>query len=270
MRSVLGRVVLGAAVAAAVVVPAGQARAVEPRATTVLTLSFNMCGGKCNDGRPAVADEVAAAIANRDPKAATPQEVCAGQAKRLRARLGAAWTVEHVPTRHRCDDGSDYGIALAYRGESAWQKVWPLPNPGGHEPRRMVCAKLSGPDVLACSTHIDFHADGTRGAQIREVARIMAGYATAGHAAYVGGDFNAAPGDAQLNPLYRPAYGQGAAGRHNEASGCCTRGGTATGDGGRKIDYVFGLAGRFTPGGVEVVPSGLSDHREVWAKLVLG
>lgn len=264
MRRLVGAVVV-ALVAGLAWVPAGQAAAAD-----VLSLSFNMCGNKCNGGRLAVADHVADAVlgrANR-PASAALQEVCAGQARRVGDRLaGAGYEVRHVPTAHTCDDGSRYGIALAYRGAAAWWRVYDLPNPGGHEPRKMVCAMLESPRMLACSTHIDFHGDGTRGAQIREVAQVMAGFADAGHAAYVGGDFNAEPGDDQLDPMYRPAYGGGASGQHNEATGCCTRGGPGTGDGGRKIDYVFALASAFTPAWSDPVPTSLSDHHKYWASL---
>lgn len=252
----------------------GAAAAPDPAAAPgrVVTLSFNMCGNKCNDGRLAVADHVADVVLDRPTRPASVelQEVCASQATRIRDRLaGAGYHVRHVPTAHRCDDGSRYGIALAYRGDATWTRVYDLPNPGKHEPRAMVCAKLAAPRVLACATHIDFHGDGTRGAQIREVAKIMAGFADAGHAAYVGGDFNTQPTEDQLDPMYRPAYGGGAQGRHNEATGCCTRGGPGTGDGGRKIDYVFALASAFTPDWSDPVPTGLSDHHKYWARLTL-
>jgi endonuclease/exonuclease/phosphatase family metal-dependent hydrolase len=255
--------------------PGGGAQAAESPAAAqarLVTLSFNMCGNKCNDGRLGIADHVADAVLHRPtrPKSIELQEVCARQAQRIGTRLaGAGYHIRHVPTTHRCDDGSRYGIALAYKGDAAWTRVFDLPNPGKHEPRKMVCAKLSSPKVLACATHIDFHGDGTRGAQIRRVAKIMADFKDAGHAAYVGGDFNTEPTDDQLDPMYRPAYGGGASGLLSEATGCCKRGGTGTGDGGRKIDYVFAVAARFRTDGTDVVPTGLSDHHKYWARLIL-
>ncbi|PWW66530.1 endonuclease/exonuclease/phosphatase family protein [Actinokineospora spheciospongiae] len=265
MRSFMAVVLL----VAGLVLPGAPARAAE---FSFLNLSFNLCGNKCNGGRLAVADSTADAILDRPtrPRTATLQEVCAGQAQRLRTRLGAAgYKVIHVPTAHRCDDGSDYGIALVHRGEAAWHRVHPLPNPGGHEPRKAVCAMLRTPATLACSTHIDFHADGTRGAQIREIATLIADFTAAGHATYIGGDFNAEPTDDQLDPLYLPAYGGGATGRLTEATGCCTRGGPATADGGRKIDYTFALAGKFNPDWIDVVPTDQSDHHKVWSRFTL-
>ncbi|MFI5735437.1 endonuclease/exonuclease/phosphatase family protein [Kribbella sp. NPDC051587] len=239
-------------------------------AYTFGNLSFNLCGNKCNDGRLVVADEVVDSIINRNPRTATLQEVCAGQANRIRNQLADRdYQVVHVPTAHKCDDGTDYGIALVTRGTRDWYKVWTLPNPHDNEPRKMVCAMLSPQKFIACSTHIDFHGDGTRGAQVDEVASILADYAAAGHPAFVGGDFNLTPTDDALDVMYRPAYGGGATGTHTEANGCCTRGGPATGDGGNKIDYVFMKASAFTANSSDVVSTPNSDHKKLWANLTL-
>ncbi|QNE17902.1 endonuclease/exonuclease/phosphatase family protein [Kribbella qitaiheensis] len=239
---------------------------------TFLNLSFNLCGNKCNHGTLAVANEVADSILNRPtrPRTATLQEVCAGQAARIRARLADAnYQVLHVPTAHLCDDGSEYGIALVTKGDRDWTKVWDLPNPYGNEPRKMVCAMLSPQKFIACSTHIDFHGDGTRGAQVDKVAAILADYAAAGHPAFVAGDFNLQPDDDALDVMYRPAYGGGATGTHTEGNGCCNRGGPATGDGGAKIDYTFMKASAFTPTFSDAISTPNSDHKKLWAGMTL-
>ncbi|GAA0591415.1 endonuclease/exonuclease/phosphatase family protein [Kribbella sandramycini] len=259
------------AVAATAVAVAGCLTAAPAAAAyTFGNLSFNLCGNKCNDGRLAVADEVVDSIINRNARTATLQEVCAGQANRIRNQLASRdYQVVHVPTAHKCDDGSDYGIALVTRGTRDWHKVWSLPNPNGHEPRKMVCAMLSPQRFIACSTHIDFHGDGTRGAQVDKVADILAGYAAAGHPAFVGGDFNLTPTEDALDVMYRPAYGGGATGAHTEANGCCSRSGPATGDGGAKIDYVFMKAPAFTPNASSVVSTPNSDHKKLWTNMTL-
>jgi endonuclease/exonuclease/phosphatase family metal-dependent hydrolase len=254
----------------AAAVPADTAVAAAPY--TFLNLNFNMCGNKCNHGTLGVADHVANAILDRPtrPLTATLQEVCARQATRIRNRLsGAGYRVLHVPTARRCDDGSAYGIALVHRGARQWYRVWDLPNPNNHEPRKMVCALLAGRPVLACSTHIDFHGDGTRGVQIKRVAAIMDHYATGGRAAFVAGDFNTEPTENALDAMYRPAYGGGAHGIHTESNGCCRRSGPATADGGRKIDYTFLRAATFTANWAQVVPTSVSDHHKVWASITL-
>ncbi|WBQ05679.1 endonuclease/exonuclease/phosphatase family protein [Kribbella sp. CA-293567] len=238
---------------------------------TFTNLSFNMCGNKCSDGRLAVADEVVDSVLARNARTATLQEICAGQANRIRNRLAASnYGVIFVPTQRVCDDGSDFGIALVHRGEVQWWRGWDLPNPENHEARRMLCAKVLPQGFIACTTHIDFHGDGTRGAQVNKVADILAGYAAAGHAAFVGGDFNLEPTSDQLDVMYRPAYGGGANGTHTEASGCCARAGAPTGDGGKKLDYVFMKASAFTPNGTDVVSTPNSDHKKLWASMTLG
>ncbi|MFC0623054.1 endonuclease/exonuclease/phosphatase family protein [Kribbella deserti] len=250
----------------------GAAGMTSAAAYSFLNLSFNICGNKCNNGRLGVADHVANAILDRPtrPRTATLQEICAGQANRIGNRLAAAgYDVIHVPTAHRCDDGSAYGIALVHRGERSWYRVWDLPNPGGHEPRKMICARLANPGFVACSTHIDFHGDGTRGAQIRRVAGILADYDAAGHAAFVAGDFNAEAGDDQMDVMYRPAYGGGATGTHTEGNGCCRRSGPATADGGRQIDFTFMRASHFTANWSEAVATSVSDHHKLWAGITL-
>lgn len=247
-------------------------RVVAAEPYTFLNLSFNICGNKCNNGTLGVADHVANAILDRPtrPRTATLQEICAGQANRIRNRLANAdYRVIHVPTAHRCDDGSAYGIALVHRGDRDWYKVHDLPNPEGHEPRKLVCAMLTNQKFIACSTHIDFHGDGTRGVQIRRVAAIMADYAAAGHPAFVAGDFNAEPTDDAMDHLYRPAYGGGATGIHTEGNGCCQRTGPATADGGRTIDFTFMRAASFTANWWDVAPTTVSDHHKLWASMTL-
>src|ERR1044072_3083880 len=115
--------------------PGGGAQAAEARAAAqsrLVTLSFNMCGNKCNDGRLGIADHVADAVLHRPsrPKSVALQEVCARQAQRIAPRLaGTGYHVKHVPPTHRCDDGSRDGIALAYHGDAAWTRVYDPPHP---------------------------------------------------------------------------------------------------------------------------------------------
>jgi endonuclease/exonuclease/phosphatase family metal-dependent hydrolase len=274
----LARTVIAAAVIAASVLttssatarPAPEAAPAAEVAASLTHLTFNICGGKCNNGTLAIADEAADRILNRTPLSAGLQEVCEPQANRIRSRLsGHGYTVWFIRTRgNACTAaGVDFGNVLVYRGGAGWRQTLDLPNPQNNEPRKLGCAKLLVRDVLACVTHIDFHGDGTRTVQIKAVASYLEDKADAGHSPYIGGDFNAEPADDQLDPMYAPAFEGGATGVHTEGNGCCTRGGVSTTNGGRKVDYVFANRSKFSVNSDDAINSDRSDHHAYWVTL---
>jgi endonuclease/exonuclease/phosphatase family metal-dependent hydrolase len=274
----LARLVIAAGVLAALALPPSSASArpapeqfdATAVAASLTHLTFNICGGKCNNGTLAIADEAADRILNRTPLSAGLQEVCEPQANRIRSRLSShGYTVWFVRTRgNACTAGGvDFGNVLIFRGDANWRQTVDLPNPHNNEPRKLACAKLLVRDVLTCVTHIDYHGDGTRTVQINAVASYLREKAEAGHAAYVGGDFNVEPTDDQLDVMYAPAFGGGATGQHTEGNGCCTRGGEATTNGGRKIDFVFANRARFSVNSDDAINSDRSDHHAYWVSL---
>jgi endonuclease/exonuclease/phosphatase family metal-dependent hydrolase len=268
-------------VLAAVAVAAG-ASAVPPRQTY---LQFNMCGNMCNDGGLPAAVHLAGSIRTGRPFAVTLNEVCENQYERLRADL-AAYRGQFDPTGPRCRNGARYGNAVLVRTTSL-EPVgsWPLPSPAGGESRRLLCVHArpaGGGDptaegvrtLVVCVTHISY-VGADIGVQVATVADIVRGLARNG-AVLLGGDFNADPADARMNPLYRACDG-GGTGRFDEvdSGGCAGRSMTNRGLGldvvnedtlqRHKLDYIFLSSGDWVTSRADARAAGNSDHDALWA-----
>jgi endonuclease/exonuclease/phosphatase family metal-dependent hydrolase len=256
-------------------------------------LQFNLCGNGCKLGPAAVNDVTQALAGRRDlPLVLTLNEVCRTQYDLLLQRLHRYVGSFRATIPSRCADGSDYGIAVLVRsGGSVELGSWTLTTIDGDEPRAVVCRGLrvygATRPLAACATHIDFHpAD--RADQLQEIARIGADL----HRRYtvvIGGDVNATPRAAVLDPLYSDAYpgGRGifdeadAAGHQrvvaatlpgqNEPTGCgrVPCGGPAGTPPTGKIDDVFVSRGDARDLTASVLGAAHSDHAMVLAWMTL-
>lgn len=231
-------------------------------------LQLNMCGNVCNSGGLAVVRNLDNTIAARHPVAVTLNEMCENQYERLRRNL-PGYRGRFDPTGPTCGNGARYGNAILVRSSTVeLVGSWQLPNPAGGETRRLMCLSShptgAGP-LVVCVTHISYVA-GNIGPQVAAVSRLLA--ALAAPALLLGGDFNAMPTDTRLDPMYGACYRSGI-GVFEEAgaAGCASR---STGGGtfsGRKIDYIFLSAGRWSGVHAEAYDAvnGLSDHEALWA-----
>jgi endonuclease/exonuclease/phosphatase family metal-dependent hydrolase len=235
-RSGAAVAVAGAALAA-VVVASGPSIA----AGAQTYLQFNMCGNSCNHGGLRVVRNLEDTVAARRPYAVTLNEVCENQYDQLRAEM-RAYQGRFDPTGPTCRNGSRYGNAILVRASHVdLLGSWPLPDPSGGEPRRLMC--LSTATLVVCVTHISY-LPADIGPQIAAVAGIIGGT----KAWLVGGDFNTEPTDPRLDPVSSTCESPG--------SGYATMGG-------RKIDYIFlRNGGRATARAVAI---DLSDHRALLA-----
>lgn len=245
-------------------------------------LSANLCGNACGT-RMTVVGDLEQALRARSPYAVTLQEVCRSQLNRLLADLPAYRGRFATTLAKRCWDGSDYGIAVLVRTSSfTVAGEWWLPNPGGNEPRKLLCLQSSvagaSQPLVACSVHVDYHA-ANLAAQLAAVAsRTRSLYR--GHKVLVGGDLNTTPGSSALNPMYDSAYwhgtgvfeeadatnhrrsGGGPDSTYNEFTSC---GSMPCGPSNRKIDYVFMSRYDFTNRSADATNAAHSDHALLWA-----
>jgi endonuclease/exonuclease/phosphatase family metal-dependent hydrolase len=243
-------------------------------------LQFNMCGNACNRGALRVVAHLAGSIERARPVAVTLNEVCENQYQWLRSHL-AAYRGEFDPTGPICVNGARYGNAvLARTARLSTVGTWPLPSPAGGESRRLLCvhAQPSGTrSLVVCVTHISYVA-GNIAAQVGTVAGVVHGLARTG-AVLLGGDFNADPADARMDPLYNPCRRAGT-GILTEAdsAGCASRS-TLDGRAGadvvnedtrqrHKLDYIFLSSGDWATSGAHTgdAAAGLSDHDPLWAE----
>ena len=246
---------LGAVVSALVVaVPTG------PHPTDATYLQFNMCGNLCNHGALDVVRNLEDTVSAERPAAVTLNEVCENQYDQLRLDL-PGFGGRFDPTGPHCDNGTRYGNAVLTRGSAAdLVGSWPLPNPGGDEGRRLMCVR--GRALVVCVTHVSFVAANIA-VQVDAVAGILRGL-PAGAPVLLGGDFNADPADARMDPLYRT--GSGALTEAGSRSRSSTDADATFGR--RKIDYIFlGHGGRRPGVRAAAVDAGRgrSDHRALLA-----
>ena len=236
-------------------------------------LQFNMCGSACGT-RFAVVDDLESEITGqgrRPPFVVTLDEVCRAQYDRLLADL--PYHGHFQPTvRHRCWDGSDYGIAVLVRSSNVeYAGSAPLPAPAGGEPRTVTCVRtrVRAEPLVACATHLDTDPANSP-SQVAAVADHVDAF-RAGAAVVVGGDFNTTPARPALDPMEAGFVEADAA--DDAFTGGCSR--THCGDAPgyarptRKIDYVFLSRGDFTGISAVVVSAPHSDHTPLWATATL-
>jgi endonuclease/exonuclease/phosphatase family metal-dependent hydrolase len=205
------------------------------------------CGNVGNEMR--VTEAITSSIRSSNPALTyvTLQEMCEAQIEHpeagLKARtreLGFDW--RFLPTGPKCrvQEMGRYGLAVGFRGALSSYQTYDLPNPGGHEPRKMLCVGVEDTSSIACSVHLHTGPGETRKQQV-EYVRHAVREETAGKAplftwgrAIVAGDFNATPGDEAMDPMYGPN------GMHREAFGINNRRNSPfTHTSNRRIDYVW-------------------------------
>lgn len=233
----------------------------------------NIAGGYWNAGYAALPhtrvdgtsalDTLNAQVAAFHPDAVMAEEVCASQ-RDLFATQHPGWAVAYVAMREdnpACGD-LPQGQLLA----SPWPMGRPIAVSLGHADGdkvfTLLCADLTAPGgaVRACVTHL--RAYGTAAAvdarthQVRTIARKVRTWVAQGHRVVLGGDLNARPRSASLDPLY-------AAMREADSTDPrwhprpCRCGEPTNGD--KKFDYVF-YSGT-PPVSAGVIDSPVSDHR---------
>ncbi len=243
------------------------AASAEPGAVTFL--QFNMCGSACGT-RLTVVGDLEREIRGHDPQpyVVTLDEVCRGQYDRLVADLHYAGHFE--PTvRNRCWDGSDYGIAILLRtSEVRHLGSWPLPAPAGGEPRALACVRSTARDrpLVGCVTHLDTDPANSPS----QVAAVAGRTAAFPGPTVVGGDFNAPPDSAAMDPMYG-AFDEVEPGRGGAFTGGCTTTGCGAGyrRPTRKIDYLFLSRGDFAGPATRTGSAPHSDHVPLWSTATL-
>lgn len=245
---------------------------------SISIFQFNMCGNRCNGGSLTVAKDVENSVNNRSPQPAfvTLEEICENQYWDIWNNL-APYYGTFIPTGPTCSNGQAYGIAILTR-TSSYSNLgsWNLPNPYGHENRKMGCLQTSTfggtQPVVACVTHIDYHSD-TYASQISWVANQAHSF-WSGHKVLVMGDFNVTPWNSAISPMYNTAGGTGIFYEADEPpSGSRTYIGSDYNEvtcGGKKIDYVFLSEYDFYSNyWGDATYASNSDHAPLWAGVQL-
>jgi endonuclease/exonuclease/phosphatase family metal-dependent hydrolase len=247
-------------------------------------LQFNMCGNSCNRASMAVADDVIRWIYQRSqpPLVVTLEEVCRSQYDHIyfSGELASYFGRFETTIPGRCDDGSDYGIAILLKTSNfSLVGSWWLPESDepSDEDRKLVCLKTTATGggsqpLVACVTHIEPDA-AVYDEQIEAVADYLRPLWSDNHI-MVGGDFNVTPKASQINPMYETYYSPAGTGIFNEADAPASFNrntqGTKTAynestDGSNKIDYIFLSRFDFTNYSGEATKAPHSDHDALWA-----
>jgi endonuclease/exonuclease/phosphatase family metal-dependent hydrolase len=298
------RTSLGAAVlVAAVLAPWSQARvpAAPPQVQALTVGTWNMAGGNPRFGDVSAApDRLARAIRARGADFVSLQEACRHQLTRLARRLGPGYRVRLFPTGLRCDSGrghsdhrgSAFGVGVVWRSARlsatlVTRQRLPV-GPGDTQRHLLVCLAVSAPlRLTACATHftagdgrtdVGYRLSRIRLAQARATAAALSFPIAAGRAVVLAGDFNARPGERELDPLWDRRYGGSSAGTLVEADSgpSGARAGFARTSGrvthhrrhaSEKYDDVFvGPAVRVV--GADVSRARPSDHDMLWARIL--
>jgi endonuclease/exonuclease/phosphatase family metal-dependent hydrolase len=247
-------------------------------------LQFNMCGNRCNHATMTVADDTIRSIFNRSPQpfVVTLQEICRSQYDHMyfSTELAPYFGRFETTVPGRCDDGSDYGIAILLKTVNySFVGSWWLPESDrpSDEDRKLMCLKTSDTGggtqpLVACVTHIDPDS-AVYDNQIQAVADHVRPLWTGNHV-MVGGDFNVTPKAWQINPMYETYYSPAGTGIFNEADapssfnrntdGTETSNNEST-DGSKKIDYIFLSRFDFTNYSADATYALHSDHDPLWA-----
>jgi endonuclease/exonuclease/phosphatase family metal-dependent hydrolase len=227
-------------------------------------MQWNMAGVSKFDGSTGEpVDAIVRSVLNYFPRILTLNEVCRRQVQSLYDKLrasGYTMTYHFVPTIRAGGCGSsgsanDYGNAVFTRGSViAFEPAIGLPNPEGKEPRNLVCMRTdlgTNSRIRACSTHLSpADSEPTNNHQQRDrVAEVMRGWANAGTAVAVGGDFNITPN--ALQHIYSTGTGLFKEIDYPENAATHSRG---------KIDYIFLTASRYPSLSGDATNS-VSDHQ---------
>ncbi len=269
-------------------------------------LAHNVGGGAENDGGPAGIAYTFSRIDAAKPDVVMLEEVCQAQVDAFKAKY-TGWSVLFAPMTtnvgaEKCG-GTPKGQLLASPRAMTEAIRKDLGDPDGVKSFTLLCGDVPVPGtqrkVLACVTHL--HATGSN-FDVAEAARQRQAWRIAdtldprindGRAVVLAGDFNAGPGRAPMNNLYRlTTSGKVTGGKFDEAdqtdpnreeyarredvtcaAGSCRSGEGTLVDGKAKLDYVFFSHNRVADGqlGATVANTGGSGHRvyQAWAKLDL-
>lgn len=245
---------------------AGDARVV---AGPVTLLQANICGNACSSGGPNVVRELVGTIDESRPWAVTLNEVCENQFVELRAGL-EPYQGRFDPTGPLCRNGARYGNALFVRTtELNTVGSWTLPNPGGEEYRRLLCARAAGTTV--CVTHLSVDTANIA-PQVDAIATVLGGLS--GPVVFAG-DLNTNPSDARLDPLYRDFDEVDSGGADGDRAVLNSSSGPDvlnedTYDR-HKFDYIFLSNGSWSTPEADAsdAVNGRSDHDALWATVVV-
>ncbi|MFJ9810002.1 FG-GAP-like repeat-containing protein [Streptomyces sp. NPDC101158] len=261
MRLLQRAMVAFALLATAVLTTAGPAAAdtVDPAtAPPVRVISYNVCGASdtCRSGLdlPTWTAKVKEQTLAWDADALMLQELCFGQWTSLRTALAdagytAVWGF-NTKTRGCGNWSTDTGFGLGIFVKASAVDRYTAGLTTAYEPRSVLCARgpIDGRTTLVCNTHLDQKITPDNGS-----AEALAHVDTwaAGLPVILGGDFNAAPTYAALDPIRAglPGTGPFAEADENDADfftqACkdagateCRTGEPTTYDG-KKFDHVF-------------------------------
>ena len=295
-----------------------------PPTIPLRAVSFNICGGQCNGGEPSALDAAYTRIDEYQPQLVFLQEVCWSQLQAFAAHYDGTYQagfatilrnyrgcgVDDCSVNDDDDPTNDdphcwFGPMVAARGMLIDPEAVPI---GGNDdqvngddpvvPARdfhAACAGVVLPDLptramRACSAHFrafqdpDGVNDAARLEQATTLTAHVAADVAAGSIVVIGGDLNAPPSKASMNPFYAlDAPGQPGAGIYHEAdqddgryyaddcadaaaacrSGAVTLGplGAGASAGTNKYDYVF-FSETSDPASVSALPLDVasSDH----------
>lgn len=208
-----------------------QAAPVVGAAATVRAISHNMCGGQCKAGSNNGIAELESAINAYNPQLLMLQEVCLSQYNTLQTYFATKYVFAYTKLLGNysscgASPNNEIGQVVAVEKNSlGTPTVVDIPLGGesyqpevASAPRRFhaICLDTKLTDVgtarnvLACSVHLRAFDDSlgvnvrARNAQAATLASELDKYiAGEGKAVIVGGDFNAAPGEASMSPMYR-------------------------------------------------------------------
>jgi endonuclease/exonuclease/phosphatase family metal-dependent hydrolase len=246
----------------------------EPAPKTVRVLVFNIHAGKDAAGASNL-QRVAELVDSTDADIVLLQEVDRGTARSGNVDQVAAlqqatgFDAAFGPSLARYD-GGEYGIAVLSRWGIGLRQTTPLSvapaqaRAGGSAEPRVALLMLTSSRIgtfRAINTHLDPSDAQARGQEIGRLVGLFKEQPPSGPPIVVGGDFNATPDDAGLEPLR-------AAGLRDAWTEC------GSGDGFtypadkpvRRIDYLF-LGGELKCSSAQVIDTQVSDHRPVLVTL---
>jgi endonuclease/exonuclease/phosphatase family metal-dependent hydrolase len=251
-------------------------------------MHMNICGNICwsatapdgggveSRGSVSRMTKVLAAVDNYDPDIVTFNEICYSQYRAIYTDMiarGYGCTYSSTTTGSKCDDfdsswGTGAGNAIFSKGPVPnVQQFYLLPNASGAQPRQLLCTdtKVQGVDCKVCTTHLT-NDSAYRLQQIKYIANKATSW-IAVKPLIITGDFNAQPGDPEMNWMYATAYtnGLGLFQEADEANSCSPfcRGGEYTYNEAKKLDYIFFSAQHFgglTADAKSRFPNPISDH----------